>query len=334
MQRKFRHLWQAALAVALTVAPMATGCSGDEDSILPPADDDAASDTTAIPEQPAEAVLDSTELWCMNGNQRIYGLLYTKARPGDRVPAVILSHSYSLSHAAMRGYARSLAEKGMAAYCFDFCGGGSESQSDGSTDSMTVFTEVNDLKAVLATVRGLDVVHPDSVYLLGSSLGGLVSALVAEEKAEQVAGLILFYPAFNMADLVRQFGDLMNGWGGGMGGSWGGSWGDMGGSWGDMGGMFSMSQVFIDALKDYDVWQHIGTFPRPVTILHGSKDWLVPVSNSKKAVGLYPDATLHVIEGANHGFNAANLGSMGSMMGGAADYDSIVMPIVYDFLGR
>lgn len=327
MQRKIRHLWQAALAVALTVAPMATGCSDDEDSILPPADDDAGTDTTAIPEQPAEAVLDSTELWCMNGNQRIYGLLYTKARPGERVPAVILSHSYSLSHAAMRGYARSLAEKGMAAYCFDFCGGGSESQSDGSTDSMTVFTEVNDLKAVLATVRGLDVVHPDSVYLLGSSLGGMVSALVAEDEPEKVAGLILFYPAFNMPELVRQFGDLMNGWGGSMGGSWGGSWGDMG-------SMFSMSQAFIDALKDYDVWQHIGTFPRPVAILHGSKDWIVPISNSEKAVGLYPNATLHVIEGANHGFNEANLGGFGSMMGGTADYDSIVMPIVYDFLGR
>lgn len=327
MQRKFRHLWQAALAVALTVAPMATGCSDDEDSILPPADDDAVTDTTAIPEQPAEAVLDSTELWCMNGNQRIYGLLYTKARPGERVPAVILSHSYSLSHAAMRGYARSLAEKGMAAYCFDFCGGGSESQSDGSTDSMTVFTEVNDLKAVLATVRGLDVVHPDSVYLLGSSLGGMVSALVAEDEPEKVAGLILFYPAFNMPELVRQFGDLMNGWGGSMGGSWGGSWGDMG-------SMFSMSQAFIDAMKDYDVWQHIGTFPRPVAILHGSKDWIVPISNSEKAVGLYPNATLHVIEGANHGFNEANLGGFGSMMGGMADYDSIVMPIVYDFLGR
>lgn len=327
MQGKIRHLWQAALAVALTVAPMATGCSDDEDSILPPADDDAVTDTTAISEQPAEAVLDSTELWCMNGNQRIYGLLYTKARPGERVPAVILSHSYSLSHAAMRGYARSLAEKGMAAYCFDFCGGGSESQSDGSTDSMTVFTEVNDLKAVLATVRGLDVVHPDSVYLLGSSLGGMVSALVAEDEPEKVAGLILFYPAFNMPDLVRQFGDLMNGWGGSMGGSWGGSWGDMG-------SMFSMSQAFIDALKDYDVWQHIGTFPRPVAILHGSKDWIVPISNSEKAVGLYPNATLHVIEGANHGFNEANLGGFGSMMGGTADYDSIVMPIVYDFLGR
>ena len=35
---------------------------------------------------------------------------------------------------------------------------------------------------------------------------------------------------------------------------------------------------------------------------------------------------------ANHGFNAANLGSMGSMMGASADYDSQVMPIVQDFL--
>ena len=32
--------------------------------------------------------------------------------------------------------------------------------------------------------------------------------------------------------------------------------------------------------------------------------------------------------------NAANLGSMGSMMGASADYDSQVMPIVQDFLKK
>ena len=37
---------------------------------------------------------------------------------------------------------------------------------------------------------------------------------------------------------------------------------------------------------------------------------------------------------ANHGFNAANLGSMGSMMGASADYDSQVMPIVQNFLKK
>ena len=61
---------------------------------------------------------------------------------------------------------------------------------------------------------------------------------------------------------------------------------------------------------------------------------IVPVSNSEKAVGLYPSATLNKIEGANHGFNAANLGSMGSMMGASADYDSQVIPIVQAFLKK
>ena len=59
---------------------------------------------------------------------------------------------------------------------------------------------------------------------------------------------------------------------------------------------------------------------------------IVPISNSEKAVALYPSATLHPIEGANHGFNAVNLGSMGSIMGASADYDSKVIPIVQEFL--
>ena len=62
---------------------------------------------------------------------------------------------------------------------------------------------------------------------------------------------------------------------------------------------------------------------------------IVPISTSEKAVGLYPDATLVKIEGANHGFNAANLGSMGSLMGGGtANYDSEVMPHVFRFVKR
>lgn len=41
-----------------------------------------------------------------------------------------------------------------------------------------------------------------------------------------------------------------------------------------------------------------------------------------------PDASLITIEGANHGFNADNLGSFG----GSADYDSIVIPEVISYL--
>ena len=98
--------------------------------------------------------------------------------------------------------------------------------------------------------------------------------------------------------------------------------------------MMSMSEKYIESIKDFDVWSHIGKFSKPVCIIHGTSDMIVPISNSEKAIALYPSATLNKIEGANHGFNAANLGSMGSMMGASADYDSQVMPIVQDFLKK
>ena len=177
-------------------------------------------------------------------------------------------------------------------------------------------------------VKTLDYVDTTKIVLLGSSQGGLVSSLLAENIPNEIASMVLFYPAYNIPELVKMFSGLGNG------SSWGdGSWGD--GSWGGgFGGMMSMSDAFINSIKDFDVWSHIGTFPKPVCIVHGTSDFIVPISNSEKAVGLYPDAQLHPIEGANHGFNADNLGSMGSMMGSQADYDNQVMPIVYQFLSE
>ena len=252
----------------------------------------------------------------------IYGLMYKPAGQTN-LPIVICSHSSSLTHKAMKGYAQKIAQQGYAAYCFDFCGGSSESLSGGSTDSMTVFTEVEDLKSVVAMVKTLDYVDTTKIVLLGSSQGGLVSSLLAEDIPNEIASMVLFYPAYNIPELVKMFSGLGNG----------SSWGD--GSWGGgFGGMMSMSDAFVNSIKDFDVWSHIGTFPKPVCIVHGTSDFIVPISNSEKAVGLYPDAQLHPIEGANHGFNADNLGSMGSMMGSQADYDNQVMPIVYQFLSE
>lgn len=279
---------------------------------------------------------DSTSTWhgdsivlCCKGSdgRQIYGMLYADPSSSHPHPTVILAHSASLTHEAMAGYALRLARKGMAAYCFDFCGGSKDSKSDGATDSMTVFTEVEDLRAVVKAIRQQAFVDKDHVYLLGSSQGGLVSALTAEEMPDELAGMVLFYPAFNIPELVKQF----SGWG--NMGNWGdfGDWGDWG-DFGDFGGMMSMSEAYIASIKDFDVWAHIGSFPRPVCIVHGTQDIIVKVSYSEKAAKLYPNATLHKIEGANHGFNAANFGSMGSSMG-MKDCDDAVMPIVYEFLG-
>ena len=287
-------------------------CSSDDDNGTIPPENAGNEEIIDSVQTGTELTVDSVEVWSERDGNRIFGMMYYNSASSKKQPAVILSHSSSLTHEAMKGYASAIAKMGFAAYCFDFCGGSDKSKSDGKTDEMTVFTEVEDLRAVVKTVKSLDYVDSSNVCLLGSSQGGLVSALLADECPDDFAGMILFYPAFNIPEMVKMFSGF--------------------GGFGDFGGMMSMSEAYINSIKDFDVWSHIGKFSKPVCIIHGTADMIVPISNSEKAVGLYPSATLNKIEGANHGFNAANLGSMGSMMGASADYDSVVLPIVESYL--
>ena len=287
-------------------------CSSDDDNGTMPPENAGNEEIIDSVQTGTELTVDSVEVWSERNGNRIFGMMYYNSTASEKQPAVILSHSSSLTHEAMKGYASAIAKMGFAAYCFDFCGGSDKSKSDGKTDEMTVFTEVEDLRAVVKTVKSLDYVDSSNVCLLGSSQGGLVSALLADECPDDFAGMILFYPAFNIPEMVKMFSGF--------------------GGFGDFGGMMSMSEAYINSIKDFDVWSHIGKFSKPVCIIHGTADMIVPISNSEKAVGLYPSATLNKIEGANHGFNAANLGSMGSMMGASADYDSVVLPIVESYL--
>ena len=306
----------AIVLMGLIAAAMCfAACSSDDDNGTTPPEITEEEETTDSIQTGTEIVVDSAEVWSERDGNRIFGMMYYNSASSRKQPAVILSHSSSLTHEAMSGYALAIAKMGYAAYCFDFCGGSDKSKSDGKTDEMTVFTEVEDLRAVVKTVKSQANVEPSQVSLLGSSQGGLVSALLADECPDDFAGMILFYPAFNIPEMVKMFSGF-------------GDWGDFG----DFGGMMSMSEAYINSIKDFDVWSHIGKFSKPVCIIHGTADMIVPIANSEKAVGLYPSATLNKIEGANHGFNAANLGSMGSLIGASADYDSVVLPIVESFL--
>ena len=224
--------------------------------------------------EPALQEIDSLEVGC-TGHEglKIYGKLFFPKGNDKALPAVILSHSHSLTHEAMRGYARLIAEQGFAAYCFDFCGGSSSSKSEGSTDAMTLFTEKDDLQGVLGDISSRSDVDASRVFLLGSSLGGVASALVAEDNPGKVAGLILFYPAFNIGELISQLTGSM-------------------GSWGGMGGMNFMNNAFVQALKDYDIYAHIGTYPGDVLILQGTNDIIVPQASIEKAAGRYAHCTV------------------------------------------
>lgn len=277
----------------------------------------SCSENNSDVENPAGQEYVITELHCKSSDIDIYGKMYTPKGTEDKLPVVVLSHSSSLTHAAMAPYAEYLVSKGYAAYCFDFCGACDESLSKGrTTEEMTVFTEVDDLGIVLDKIRTLDYIDPDNVFVLGSSQGGLVTALVAEKRPSDIKGMILFYPAFNLPELVAKFTSDDGGILGGIG----------------SGGNMGMSDAFVNTIKDFDVYANIGKYAGDIIILHGTKDFLVDIKYSEQAVEKYPSAILYPIEGASHGFNNENLKGMASMVGG--EKDDVVMPYVYDYLAN
>lgn len=254
-------------------------------------------------EEPVEPSYTVEEVCFSRDGLNIYGKLYIPKSCEGKMPAVILSHSANLNADSMNLYAAGFAERGYIAYAFDFCGSGSMSRSEGSMDDMPLFSEIEDLEAALSTISAMDSVDADHIYLFGTSQGGLVTALAAEDCRENVRGVILLYPAFNIPELVA----MAEGWS--LSGIFGGGY----------------SQAFSDTLKDYDVYTHIGNFSKQVLIIHGTSDFIVNKSYSEKAAERYGDCTLKIIDGAGHGFNKENYSIGGSC-------DDKVWEFIDDFL--
>ena len=138
---------------------------------------------------------------------KLRGFILRPRRAG-RLPAAIVSHGFGSCTRDTKKYARVFADEGYAAVCFDFCMSGS-GKSSGSSLGMSVLTEKTDLLNVLDYVKGLDFVDPDHIILTGCSQGGLVSALAAAAREDDVERLVLYYPALCIPDDARR-GQMIN----------------------------------------------------------------------------------------------------------------------------
>lgn len=320
---------ETAQVVQTTEPTMAQGSSGDASAAKPAATTASGkpASTSSVQKAPAQAQASVTqpstaatteaataasgiitqELICYNGSQKIYGKMVRPAS-SSRLPCVILSHSSSMTHESMKSYSEFFAGQGYAAYAFDFCGGSKKSKSDGDPDDMTIFTEVSDLEAVLKTMQGLSYIDKNQIYLFGTSQGGLVSALAANDHPSEIKGLILLYPGFSIPEQVNSFAS-----GGKLSSAISSLYGQSG-------------QAYLDTLIGYDAYEHIANFTGPVLIIHGTADFIVPIKYSEKAVATYQNAQLKVIQGASHGFNAENYSYK--------DYDAEVQQYILAYLNQ
>lgn len=218
-------------------------------------------------------------------HREIYGKLYYLKKEGKH-PIVIMSHGFNGCHGNFPYECGALAENGYMVFVYDFCGGSVHAKSSGKTTDMTIFTEKEDLRAVIDYVCSLERVDTDRIYLMGASQGGLVTALVAEEVEDLIRGMILYFPALNIPDDWRrrfksedEIPESVDLWG------------------------MKLGRNFFLKIREFDTFEHIGGFKKSVLIIHGDRDEIVIVDNSKRAERLYRDLRLEVLQGEGHGFS-------------------------------
>lgn len=218
-------------------------------------------------------------------NRNISGTLYLPQK--DKFPVTILSHGFNGSGDDFSEYAKILVENEIGVCAYDFCGGSLRSKSDLSTTEMTVFTEKEDLFAVIDFIEKQK--YTESIFLFGVSMGGLVSALCAEECCDKIQGMILLYPALCVADNwnerfpdVDDIPDIHKVW------------------------EVPLGKCFFETLHNFNVFEHIGNYQKKVIIIHGDKDNVVPLEYSVKANEIYTNSKLQVFEDEGHGFSFKN----------------------------
>lgn len=224
------------------------------------------------------------ELHCKYDDVDIFGTLYTPDNGREIHPAVILSHGYNCIGEDMQDIAASLAQNGILAYTFDYCGGSTRSASSGDSVDMSIETEQDNLWHVIMMISEMEAVDIEKVYLYGESQGGFVAALTGAEMPDRIAGMFLVYPAFSIVDqwLAMNPDDMTE-------------------PFTFMGSM-TLSKTFYDGVPRYDVYEHIKAFTNPVIIYQGDKDPVVGLDYAKRADEAFPDSELIVVEGAGHGF--------------------------------
>jgi len=230
------------------------------------------------------------EVHCTNHKkQNIFGKLYLPNDGQKAKPLAILAHGYNSSYRETEAYAQTLAMNGIAAYIFDFCGGSVKSRSEGKSIEMSVFTEADDVAAIVETVRQWGFVDPSRLALLGCSQGGLVSAIASSKMPDAFKAVVLVYPALMIAEhavnvhpkeaITSKTGvDVMG---------------------------MPLSHVYYDKLVGYKVYDEMKKYKGEVMIVYGDKDPIAAGDYMERARKTYRHCEMNIVPGGAHGFPAS-----------------------------
>lgn len=200
---------------------------------------------------------------------------------------VVLCHGIMMtcSHNPIRWLTDKISERGYQTLKFDFLGNGI---SDGFSIDMTAPSEIEDLKCVLQKCR--DQFPNKKIVVIGHSLGGLVSLLLASKFPSLFDGLVLLAPALVVEDeckngriVYERFDkdnvpEFVEVWGGKVG-----------------------REYFITGAC-LDIYNTAKSFKGQFCLIQGDEDIFVPVSYAQNLAEVMPNCDLHIIQGGDHNF--------------------------------
>ncbi|WP_085833089.1 alpha/beta hydrolase [Clostridium merdae] len=222
------------------------------------------------------------------------GMLHLPDGTDEKPPVVVILHGFGGDRNAMNfsltKLSRMLAKNNIASVRFDFFGCG---ESDGEFVDVTISNHIEDGCAIVDFVAGLNEVDSSRIGLFGISLGGAVASAVAARKKDILKTLCLCCPATNSLDDARNLRvkgiDISDIFVKG---------------YADIGGM-KLGRGFYEDAVNLDFYKLAEGFDKKVLLIHGDKDEICPVENSKKYLNLYGDkAELVMIEEGNHSFTS------------------------------
>ncbi len=231
-----------------------------------------------------------------NKGERIVGTFHIP----ENIPApvIVMCHGFTgnriEAHRLFVHAAREFCRKGFAVLRFDFRGSG---ESEGLFESITVSGEISDLEAAIDWLYTRSEVLKEKIGVIGLSLGGIVAILTAS-RDERIRAVCTWSAPANFRDLIfmnaikKVFGNI------------------------EVDELFSREYIelpsgyrikrdFLDDLFKHDILGSIAKIsPRPLLIIHGTNDQLVPLSQAEKLFKAARNPKeKYYVKDADHTFN-------------------------------
>jgi len=209
----------------------------------------------------------------------------------EKPPAVILTHGFQrnkMGNAKTRDFvklARKLRNEGYLVFRFDFEGCG---DSEGKPKNLTVEQEVNNLKKAIKVVRKRADIDHNNIFLLGNSLGSVITSLTSKELTPPPKGLIFWTQGFNQQKLFEGWFDREDEKEIKENGS-------------KQIGSKIIGKAYFEENQNED---YTNSIPEnvPILLIQGKADEEVPAASSQRITDSRENVDLKLIAGANHKF--------------------------------